>query len=81
MREFEKRVEEIKKIGILTKGKKYLINHLKGKRLTQAQAILAHCYDCMGYYSDGRQDCKATQCALYPLMTFNPNKIKAINKK
>lgn len=39
----------------------------KGKKLTHKQAIFAHCAECMGFYSDGRQDCCGNNCPLYDL--------------
>ena len=38
------------------------------KHLTRKEAILAHCYDCMGFYADGYTDCKNTECMLYDWM-------------
>ena len=58
-------------------GKSNLIKHLKGKRLTQRQAILAKCCDCMGYYVDGRNDCEMPECPLYPFMPYQADKKKA----
>ena len=53
--------------GPLRKGRKHLINHLKGARLTQRQAIQAKCYDCDGMGETGKCDLK--HCPLYP---YNP---------
>ena len=57
-------------VGISAKGKNELIKHLTGKRLTRGQAILAKCYDCMGGFNDGKQDCEITECSLYPFMPY-----------
>lgn len=41
------------------------------KRLTSKgkpgypEAVRAFCYECMGGFEDGRQDCNTTQCSLY----------------
>lgn len=51
-------------------GATQLRRHLAGKRLTQRQAILAKCCDCMGYYVDGRRDCRIPECSLHPLMPY-----------
>lgn len=75
-----KRIEEIKQCGKTVKGKSELIHHLEGDRLSRKQAISAHCYECMGYFSDGRQDCRMLQCSLYPFMVFNGNKEKKKSK-
>jgi hypothetical protein len=38
--------------------------------LTQRQAILAKCCDCMGYHGDGRMDCRMPHCSLYPFRPY-----------
>lgn len=70
------RIDQIKKVGLTYAGKSELIKHLEGERLTQKQAILAKCYDCMGYFVDGKEDCGVKHCSIYPYMRFNPNRIK-----
>lgn len=56
--------------GILAIGKTELLRYLDGKTLTREEAILAMCYDCTGYYAEGRQDCKQSQCPLYQYMPY-----------
>jgi len=51
-------------------GLKSLVRHRAGHRLTQRQAILAKCGDCMGGYTDGRQDCEIPGCPLYPFQPY-----------
>ena len=63
------KLDYVKK-GIKAKGKLDLINYLKGKRLTQREAILAHCYECMGYYYGGKEECQNPECPLYPYMPY-----------
>jgi len=63
------KIESVKKHGKRTKGKKFLLKHLLGEKLTQNEAILAKCYECEGYYSDGIFPCTCKDC---PLFTFNP---------
>jgi hypothetical protein len=46
-------LESVKQ-GILAQGKKELLNYLDAQRLTQAEVIKAYCYDCMGFYIDGK---------------------------
>jgi hypothetical protein len=58
----------------VAKGKKELLAHLDGKTLTLKQQIISKCYDCMGYYQDGKIDCGISACALYSSMPYNPNK-------
>jgi hypothetical protein len=51
-------------------GVKALSRHRAGQRLTQRQAILAKCADCMGGYTDGRQDCGIPDCPLHPFQPY-----------
>ena len=63
------------------RGRKELLKHLDGERLTMKQAILAKCYGCMGYFSDGRQDCKIDECPLYPFMPFREGEKRQFIKR
>jgi hypothetical protein len=74
------RIDDIQKYGKTAKGKSELIRHLEGDRLSRKQAIYAHCYDCMGYFSDGRQDCLMPHCSLYSFMVYNRSKKKETPK-
>lgn len=38
--------------------------------VTLKNAVLAQCHQCMGYYSDGRTDCKNVRCSLYSWMPY-----------
>lgn len=60
----------IEKDGLRAKGKTESLRHLVGERLTHKQAIYAKCYDCMGYFIDGRVDCQLFECSLYPFMVY-----------
>lgn len=64
------KLKDIERHGKQAQGRKELVAHLEGERLTLRQMILAKCYDCMGYYADGRTDCNISGCALYPLMPY-----------
>jgi len=64
------RRESITKYGKRAQGRDELLKHIKGKRLTMRQMILAKCYECMAYYGDRKADCKIPLCPLYPLMPF-----------
>lgn len=66
--------DEIKKYGMAARGKQELIRHLNGEGLTRGQAILAKCYDCMGYYADGKKDCKVQRCPLYPFSHYRESR-------
>lgn len=65
------RLTDVRKNGRQhAKGRKELLAHLEGTQLTQRQMIQAKCYDCTGYYADGKQDCSMPDCPLYPLMPY-----------
>jgi len=66
----------ILEVGKSGKGRRHLLNHLNGERLTQRQAILAKCYDCQGYNADGMVDCEMPNCPLYPYMLYKGRIIK-----
>lgn len=63
------KIEQTKRCGRHV-GRKELIKHLEGHRLTQRKAIQAKCFECMGGYIDGAYDCNIPDCALYPLMPY-----------
>jgi hypothetical protein len=75
----EKIISDIEKHGKTARGKKELLKHLEGGRLTLRQAVNAHCYSCMGYYGDGKQDCNMSKCSLHPFMAYNKNKANRKN--
>ena len=60
------------------KGRKEMEALAAGKTLTKFEQIKAKCYDCMGGYADGTQDCKCYNCPLYPSHPYNPNKKKMV---
>tara|TARA_Y100000310_G_C20667557_1_gene808455 strand:+ start:2084 stop:2335 length:252 start_codon:yes stop_codon:yes gene_type:complete len=70
-------INNVLEFGISAQGRKELTNHRLGKRLTQKQAILAKCYDCMGGY-DKKMDCEIPKCSLHPFMPYNPDKRLAV---
>jgi len=64
-------VEWIKKQGKTAKGKNEYLNYMEyGTRLSPKQAILANCYQCLGFYMDGKNDCEIPDCPLYPFMPY-----------
>jgi hypothetical protein len=67
---------DIKQNGKTARGKKELLKHLEGGKITLRQAALAKCYDCMGYFADGKVDCKLPKCPLHSFMAFNTDKSK-----
>lgn len=65
----EQQIANIKKWS-LHRGKNELLRHLEGgKALTMGEAIAAKCYDCMGGYPEGTEDCRIDHC---PLHDFSP---------
>ena len=70
MKELSEYYDHVVQVGKKAQGRTELLNYLSGKKLTKAQAIKAYCYDCMGFYADGRQDCEMPTCPLYPFMPF-----------
>lgn len=71
MRDAEERLQFIKREGKLVRGRAEIIKFLEGKPLTARQTVLARCYDCMGYFVDGRQDCDCPMCPSYPFMAYS----------
>ena len=75
------RIENIQRYGKTARGQKEILKHLSGQRLTLKQAVLAHCYDCLGFYADGKHDCNMPHCPLHPFMAYNEERVKrTINK-
>ena len=66
----EKRFREIEMNGGAFRGKSEILKYLSGGRLTASQSIKAKCYECMGYYADGKQDCKIKTCPLHAFMPY-----------
>lgn len=64
------KITEIEKYGVKARGKKEILKHLSGKKITLLQAVQAKCFECMGYYSDGKMDCQVPSCPLYPFMPY-----------
>ena len=74
------RIKNIRQYGKTARGQKEILKHLSGERLTLKQAVYAKCYDCAGFYSDGKVDCNMPHCSLHPFMAYNQNRIKRIVK-
>lgn len=64
------KLEFIKEKGGAFRGRNELLKHLSGTKITARQAITAKCYECNGYYADGKADCKMQDCSLYPWMPY-----------
>jgi hypothetical protein len=41
-----------------------------GEKLSSTEMILAKCFECTGFYGDGREDCTGTDCPLYGKMPY-----------
>ena len=67
---------EVIHYGIAAVGQAHLLKSLRSERLSASQAIKAKCYDCMGYYEDGKGDCQGPLCPLYPWMPYGTRKGK-----
>ncbi len=65
----ENRLEQVRGAP-LSSGREILKSYLSGGTITASQAIKAQCCECMGYYTDGRQDCESYLCPLYPYMPY-----------
>ncbi|MCX5827605.1 MAG: hypothetical protein NTV58_06340 [Deltaproteobacteria bacterium] len=70
MNQVERTREGIEQHGKLFRGRKELLKHMDGERLTMKEAIIAKCYDCMGHYYDPGKDCKIQHCPLYSFMVY-----------
>jgi hypothetical protein len=66
-----KRVKEVIEHGTFAIGQQQFIDSCYGDRLQTSDMIRAYCYDCMGFYEDGIDDCKNPKCPLYPKMPYN----------
>lgn len=71
----EGKIAEIRGHGIKALGQDALIRFLEGRRITYRERCLALCYDCMGYYADGKRDCQSPLCPLYPVMPYRGMKV------
>lgn len=65
---------EILETAPTSSGKRLLLKHLYGDKLTRNEAIFAKCCDCMGYFIDGRADCETAECPLYSFMPYRGKK-------
>jgi hypothetical protein len=75
------RIKNIRRHGKTARGQKELLKHLSGQKLTLKQAANAHCYDCAGYYADGKVACNMPHCSLFPFMPYNANREKRTIKR
>jgi hypothetical protein len=71
MNDNELLIEEIEKNGIGSGGKNALLRYLKRESIHRSAAIKAKCFECCGYYGDGRVNCNIPTCPLYPFIHLN----------
>lgn len=76
MSKLSERYDLINKHGGNFQGRKEILAHLNGETMSARQAIKAKCYDCMGYFEDGRQDCKIVTCPIYPWMPYREGGVR-----
>ncbi len=81
MTDSEQLISEIRKSGMMAKGKFELIRHLEGSELTRGQAIRAKCYECCGYCADGKFDCMITSCPLHRFMPYRGRRAEVITEE
>ncbi len=63
-------IKWIERHGTTAQGKREYIAFLKGANLTMKQRILANCYQCTGFFTDGRKDCEVEGCTFYVHMPY-----------
>jgi hypothetical protein len=74
--ETEQKINEVKKCGKPAIGKLQYIKILKGKKVSSEDMMASMCYDCMGYYVDGSEDCMCKTCPLYSKMPYRGTHLK-----
>lgn len=73
-------LEQVEKCGNRT-GKRDLLRHLRGERISARAQQRAKCFECMNGYLDGLADCGITACPLYQNMPFRMVKLPPRKKK
>ena len=53
----------------------------KDSKLSRKEAMEAKCFDCLGWYDDGRQDCLMPKCPMYRYMPYRDKKPEPLHKK
>ncbi len=62
-------------------GSAELAKHVAGIQLTATKAIKAKCCDCQKNYVNGKNDCMAMSCPLYPWYPYGAKPRKVSEKK
>jgi hypothetical protein len=66
----DKRKKDVTLLGMVSSGRTNYLKYLDGNKIGLKGAVLSKCFDCMGYYIDGRNDCGIPECPLYPWMPY-----------
>lgn len=66
----DSKISDVTTFGRRFSGKKEYLEILRGHHSTPRKRVLAMCYDCMGYYEDGTEDCGQEDCPLYGMMPY-----------
>lgn len=72
-------LEDVRKAKTASGRNEYL-KFLEEGTITLGQAVKAKCFDCCGYYEDGKVDCGVADCPLYPWMPFGKAKKERAKK-
>lgn len=75
---FDRKKSEVLKHGTKSQGMTNYLKYLNGKKIGLKGAVLAKCFDCMGYFADGRSNCGMEECSLYPWMPYKHGKEEAL---
>ena len=67
-------------MGYGYKGQKEYEKFKRGEKLSYKGCVLAKCYECMGFYSDGKQDCQGISCPLYQFYPYRPKKLTHLDQ-
>jgi len=76
MNDRERLISEIEKHGLMSSGKNALLKYLRGETIHRSAAVKAKCFECCGYYADGRVDCENPDCPLYPFMPYRGKSVE-----
>lgn len=64
------KIKDIKSYGISAIGRKEYLKILNGEHASYKERCIAMCYECMGFYADGRETCTDEICPLYMIMPY-----------
>jgi hypothetical protein len=70
------REDHILTYGVKAQGQAELIRFERGEEISRHDAIVAKCYECNNWYTDGKEDCLIHSCPLHGYMPYNKNKYK-----